>query len=382
MLEQVVNVLEEGEPNGTHRLVRFRLPSGLDIFGLPTRNTYGGDWDLGPTWNYLVCADRPFLVDTGRTGTAEDLLGMMERAGFSAGGLGFILLSHGHEDHDGGLAHLAAGTGKPVKAHAVYSRLIRFYPDKAPAHVRKDFPAACWRCFMPESFSTKHCREYHNARSRLAIEEIAPGAGSLGRDIFLSYIPGHSPDSIAVRIGEEAILVGDTVLPGITSAPSREDSFDSVGPVLAPEFPDARAIYGLAAYLRSLKALRSTALRFPGLLVLPAHRLFFGSRWNEIDLAARVDELIAHHVDRCGAILDILARGPATEAEIARQHFEPHLLKGLGQKMAENEVLSHCELLKAAGDVRSMGGRFEAAGSAGFQSLIQSLEPLEGGNPA
>ncbi len=69
-------------------------------------NFYGGHWDLGPTWNYAVMADKPFLVDSGRFGQGEKLVAMMEAAGISAKDLEFVLISHGHEDHDGGLAEL------------------------------------------------------------------------------------------------------------------------------------------------------------------------------------------------------------------------------------------------------------------------------------
>jgi hypothetical protein len=51
-------VIHEGDDSGNEMLVRFRLPSGLEIFGLPTKNFYGGDWDLGPTWNYAVLSIR------------------------------------------------------------------------------------------------------------------------------------------------------------------------------------------------------------------------------------------------------------------------------------------------------------------------------------
>jgi hypothetical protein len=43
--------------------------------------------------------------------------------------------------------------------------------------------------------------------------------------------------------------------------------------------------------------------------------------------------------------------------------------------MAENEVLSHCELLCASKDVVLAGDKgFAATGSSNFESLIQSLE--------
>jgi hypothetical protein len=65
---EYTEVMHKGDDSGNEMLVRFRLPSGLEIFGLPTKNFYGGDWDLGPTWNYAVLSDKPFLRQTVSSG--------------------------------------------------------------------------------------------------------------------------------------------------------------------------------------------------------------------------------------------------------------------------------------------------------------------------
>ena len=95
MLQELIEVLEKGDESGNNMPIRLRLPSGLKILGLPTENSYGGEWDLGPTWNYVILADHPFLVDTGRTGMTGKLLNMMEASGLSGEDLKFILISHG-----------------------------------------------------------------------------------------------------------------------------------------------------------------------------------------------------------------------------------------------------------------------------------------------
>jgi len=376
MLHDVMEVLQPGEGNGNHMILRLRLPSGLEILGLPTENFYGGDWDLGPTWNYLVLADRPFLVDTGRTGQGKILIEKLKTAGVSGKDLAFVLLTHGHEDHDGGLAEIVQATRVSVKAHKLYDRLIRLYPDDAPPGVDKDFPASCWHCPMPASFSNKQCRAYHRERSRLEIETIGDGETSIMNAVTSYHLPGHSPDALVFLLGEEVLLVGDTLLPDISPHPTRQSYFGQVADVFGPAYPRGDSIYGLRAYLRSLKQLEKIGTRMDHLIVLPGHRLFHNHRWNEMAVNKRVRELLTHHVERCGSILENLKQGPKTARELAVAYFKPSLLKGAGITMAENEILSHCELLQDCGDVApSTDGGFQATGTSTFESAIDTLEP-------
>ena len=65
--------------------------------------------------------------------------------------------------------------------------------------------------------------------------------------------------------------------------------------------------------------------------------------------SARAKELLAHHIARCGAVIDILKNGVKTAEEIAAAHFDEKLLEGYGSIMAANEIVSHCELLIECG---------------------------------
>jgi glyoxylase-like metal-dependent hydrolase (beta-lactamase superfamily II) len=355
-------------------ITRFRLPSGLEIFGLPTKNFYGGHWDLGPTWNYAVLSENPFLVDAGRFGQGKNLVGMMEKIGITAADLEFVLISHGHEDHDGGLSELVGNTRLNVKAHAIYGRLINTYPTKSPPANKKDFPAKCWHCPMPETFYTENCLEYHQVLQGLKIDPIGDGETEIGSDIRTCHLPGHSPDCLAVRLGEEAIIVGDVILPDISPWPTRKSLFDDIAAVIKPHYTDAAAIFGLRRYVQSLQELIKIAADNPGLLVLPAHRLYYHGRWNPIDLESRAKELLEHHIARCGAIIEILNNGAKTAEEIAAAHFEERLLEGFGSIMAENEIVSHCELLMESGDVTLVNGKtYVATGSMQFETDIRDL---------
>jgi glyoxylase-like metal-dependent hydrolase (beta-lactamase superfamily II) len=368
-------IVRSGDENGNGMIVRFRLPSGLEVIGAPTGNFYGNGWDLGPTWNYAVLADRPFLVDSGRYGQGENLLAMLDAAGVRITDLAFVLVSHGHEDHDGGLAELVAMTRLTVRAHTVYSRLIRRCPEFAPAGHKHLFPAKCWHCFMPESFSTASCLDYHRALDGLTVQAVGDGRTRIGAGVETLHLPGHSPDCLAVMIGDEAVIVGDIVLPGITPWPTREAAHAEVAPVIGEDYADPESLFGLRRFIRSLDTLRRAAAANPEVLVLPAHRLYFKGGWNGLRLAERIDELIAHHRARCEAILEILQGGALSVERIAQGYFEEKLLKGFGRLMAANEILSHLELLAAAGDVSMAGGvEVHATGTSNYDGLIASLQ--------
>ena len=373
MEQHIKEIINQGDDSGNGMVVRFELPSGLEIIGLPTKNYYGGHWDLGPTWNYAVLGDKPFLVDAGRFGQGQNLVDMMASAGIKSKDLEFVLISHGHEDHDGGLAELVNSTRLKVKAHRVYERLIRKYPAWAPVGHKADFPAKCWHCPMPESFYAKNCLGYHKVLQALEIDPIGDGENVLAPGIRTHHLPGHSPDCVAVLLAGEAIIVGDIVLPDITPWPTREEMFDEIADVVKPLDLRPNQIFGLDRYIKSLKKLGEIAAKHPDLLVLPAHRFYFKGKWNGLQLAQRVGELLEHHVQRCAAIIEILQTGPKTAAEVAREHFEERLLEGFGSIMADNEIVSHCEFLAACGDVVAIEpNQYEATGTGTFEKSILS----------
>ncbi len=378
MKQYIDKIIQQGDASGNDMTVRFRLPSGLEIYGLPTKNFYGGHWDLGPTWNYAVMADKPFLVDAGRVGQGESLIAMMESVAITPRDLDFVLISHSHEDHDGGLAELVKSTRINVKAHAVYDLLIRKYADQAPQGYKEHFPAKCWHCVMPESFYQKNCLHYHKVLQDLSIDKIGDGIQVIAADIVSYHLAGHSPDCLAVRLGDEALIVGDIILPGISPWPTREAMFDEVAEVIKPDYAEPHAVFGLTRYIKSLKKLAEIARSHSDILVLPAHRLYYNDQWNGIQLAHRVKELLDHHTQRCGAIIEILRNGsgPQTAEDIAREHFEERLLEGFGSFMAANEIISHCELLINCGDVVSVNGdTYSTSGNDTFEAYIEALRP-------
>ena len=374
MYQQFMEVLRQGEATGNGMIVRFRFPSGLTVYGLPTPNDYGGEWDLGPTWNYLVLADRPFLVDAGRWGTGGLLVETIQELERPAREVDFVLLSHGHEDHDGGLAEVKGRLGATVKAHAVYGKLCRQYPDLAPSENKRAFPAKCWNCFMPESFYSANCLEYHQDIKERPVQDIGDGRNALGPGLETWHLPGHSPDALALRAGEELLIVGDNLLPGITPWPSSQRLHALHAGVLGADYPEADTLYGLKRYLKSLGALRELGRAHPEMVVLPAHRLYYGDQFNGLALEERAREIIQHHGERCAAILAALAQGPQDVDSLTPLIFEPSKIKGPGFFMAKNELICHCELLAECGDVAQLpGGAYRATSAENYTQLIAEI---------
>ena len=228
---------------------------------------------------------------------------------------------------------------------------------------------------MPESFYTQNCLGYHKVLQSLKVDPLDDGETMIGPDIRTYHLPGHSPDCLAVRLGEEAIIVGDIILPDISPWPTRKSLFDEVAEVIKPAYTDAAAIFGLSRYIKSLKKLLEIDRCHPGLIVLPAHRPYYNGRWNGIRLESRSKELLAHHIQRCGAIIEILNNRPKTAEEIAAEYFEERLLADFGTIMAANEIVSHCELLIESGDVSTVNANaYVATGSMQFETYIQDLK--------
>lgn len=378
MPDERLKIIQKGDQSGNGMVFKVTPENGPEIYGMGTKNFYGGNWDLGPTWNYLVLADEPFLVDTGRTGTIKSLVEMIERTGFSIKSLKTIVLSHGHEDHDGGLPDLVRLTGAKVTAHPIYRHLIKLAPDHVPDGVNKKFPPSCWHCVMPESFTNDFCSEYHINRNNLVIEDICAQKNTLGKDIQIMQLPGHSPDAIGIMIGSEVFIAGDNVLPHISPMPSKRESLKLIGRIFPADQPEINQRFGLEVYLKTLKTLKQMGENYSDLLTLPGHRIYYNNQWNAFQLAARSQEIINSHIKRCGDIKEILKMAPKTIREIMTAHFKSSQLEGMGFYMAKNEIQSHLELLIDCENIETIDSlQYSDTAKNDFESYIHSLEPWQ-----
>lgn len=250
----------------------------------------------GPGTNtYLVgTGRRRILLDTG-SGLAS-YLPVLEQALKHAGcdGLQEIVLTHGHPDHIGGVA-------------SVLERFGELPVSKLP------WPG------VDEPYD-------------LAIRPLEHGSvvRTEGATLRAVHAPGHAPDHLCFVLEEEGSLFsGDNVL--------------GVGTTVIPlESGD------MLDYLRSLERLRQEAPR----RVYPAHGPLIA------DGVAKLEEYIAHRLERERQVLGALAGGPRVVEDMVREiyaAYPEHLHAAAAQSVGQ-----HLQKLEREGRVlRSKAERSE-----------------------
>jgi glyoxylase-like metal-dependent hydrolase (beta-lactamase superfamily II) len=166
---------------------------------------------LGIVNVYIVGEKNNVLVDTGTKGSKKKILKAMSDLEIDPKGIELIILTHGHDDHVGGLDELVKITGAKVMVSKLeYDIMANGLDDK----------------IIPYNFMVKILMSIGKSRSK-PVESKASRKLNFYGDIFVEdtydlepwgisgeviATPGHSQGSISVLIDGNGAIIGDNLM--------------------------------------------------------------------------------------------------------------------------------------------------------------------------
>jgi glyoxylase-like metal-dependent hydrolase (beta-lactamase superfamily II) len=241
------------------------------------------------------------LVDTGSgTETSHaDLLSGLNRAGFSPSDLTYILLTHAHIDHYGGLWKLRALTNAKIGCHELDVQTVAHH-EAAASLVANRLASFLSHAGLSGDEKESLLGMYQITKELYRSVPVDFTYNSIPNDLpafGIIHLPGHCPGHVALRLND-VVLCGDMVVEGVT-------------PHLAPS--SIQPWGGLDRYLESLDKLEYWASG--ARLVLNGH--------DEVisDLPAEIDATRGNIVRRMSRAVSALAE-PRTIAEVCHVVYE------------------------------------------------------------
>lgn len=368
-----IEVLRQGDAQGNGMVLKLTTGQGLTIQAVAVPRE--GFSYTGPTWAYLFENEGLTLIDSGVTGSFSKLAEGVQYTGYRVEDIQRVIITHGHEDHDGAVAQLVAETGAEVWAHDIYAHLQPYDPRDIERRAISPLQEEMHRVAQVNDVvfrSSPERESYLQRRKELKLDHRIQSGERLGNLTFL-HAPGHSPDEICVNL-DGVVFTGDHVLPEITPHPTTKTRFaPEVKQHLPEKYHNEDGWYGLETYLRSLQKVAELG---PNVAVLPAHRLFNRSKFNFLSVT-RAGDLIQHHAQRLSAIMASLRPETLSLEQLTRGIFERRKLEGGNLFAALSEMVAHIELLQDAGDLEvSDDGQLNPTGAQNYQQLINELTTL------
>lgn len=293
----------------------------------------------------LELADGVAIVDAGwNTEEAyHALVAGLGVAGYAITDVKAVLVTHIHPDHYGLAGRVREESGAWIGLHPADADLVHERYDEAAveALIARERTLLA-RCGVPEptldelAGASRMIRHMVEMAKPDRLIDDGDRLGLPGWDLRAVWTPGHSPGHLCfVSPSRRLLFSGDHVLARITP-------IVAVHPQSAPN--------PLADYLDALAAVRDLEVEE----VLPAHEYRF------LELAARVDHVMAHHRERLAEIERVIAgAGGAACWDVATRLTWSRPWESIPpfmRRAATNETLAHLVWLEARGRTRRVPG--------------------------
>jgi glyoxylase-like metal-dependent hydrolase (beta-lactamase superfamily II) len=309
----------------------YETSAGARIFRIPLK-VFPGLWAFA----YLVLVDHMVvLVDTGSGfgDSNSDLEAGFDHAGQVAGrairlaDLTYILITHGHIDHFGGLVYLRERTQARVGIHELDLGNLTNYEERVVIAENR-LKAYLVEAGVPEGDRERILNMYrvnkmlfHSVKVDFAFESEGMHLGPFE----MLHVPGHCAGHVVIRL-HDMLFSGDQVLGRITPHQSPEQLTNSTG---------------LGHYLDSLNLLDNWAAGSS--LTLAGHDEPIQN------LPMRINEIRKAHSDRLKLTLEFLS-SPHSIAEVSQKLFVK--VSGYNELLAIEESGAHVEYLHQRGHLR------------------------------
>lgn len=385
-----IEVLRNGDSAGNGMVLGLTDPQGRRIHTVAVPQESHSH--TGPTWAYIFENDGLTLIDPGADASFHLLQSGMALFGRRPADIERVIITHGHADHDGGVARIVETSGAALWAHDIYQPLLPFDPRDLQLAPSSPIKAAMWDTARANGFRPSNSDErnrYMASRSTHRVQHhITPGETQ--GNLSYMHAPGHSPDEICAVLrtgsgnspdagpgaapGGDAnaiVFTGDHVLPEISPHPTMKTGYtDAIRRNLPAHYHNPDQSYGLLTYLRSLQRVVELG---PQVAVLPAHRLYNNHKFN-FQTTQRAADLIRFHARRLGRILVTAGPEPQPLEDVTRRTFERRKLEGGNFFAALTEVVAHIELLEDTGDLELTDDqRLRRTGRENYQELLRAL---------
>ncbi len=379
-----IETVRGGDVDGYGGIFNIHLKTGRVISAIALPHHYPSR--TGPTWAYLTDNDGLTLIDAGSQGAQRSLEEGLSILGQDLNSISKLILTHGHQDHDGNGHDFIVNSGAELWAHKMYFDYLNqdFFDYKLDPNsylhtvVRKYTKQMLkWQEHPSNSKAHEHwtkvSSKYKSGRAEIMNGGILCNVindGDISGDFTFLYTPGHSVDQICIYV-DGVIFTGDHVLPQISPHPTfRQTLPNELRKNFRPTQFLGKDHFGLERYIKSLARILHLD---PHISVLPAHRLYNHNRLH-IRNVNRCKEIVRHHIRRLEKIVEALNNGPSTVEGIARNVFPSRKLSGGGIYAAVNEIVSHLELLIDSGDIQvSTDDTIESTGISNFHNYIDAI---------